>query len=309
MDPLSGVLELLKPRHSFFGGFDAAGAWSIRFPRYDAIRCYAIAAGSCWLAAEGVAEPVRLDAGDCVLLPDGRPNVMASDLGLEPVDFKAAFPTPTDGRVKYLNGGGEVRGVGGFIELAAGSAGLLLGELPPVVHVREDSDRSALRWAVDRLALEMHEPRPGGAAAIQHLAHLLLVHALRAHLADGPRGDVGWFSALADPALAAAIGAMHDDPAHPWTLPELAGRAGMSRSTFALRFREAVGSSPIDYLTRWRMLLAGDRLADTDDSIAAIARSLGYESESAFGAAFKRVMGCSPRRHGRGRAAAPSPAP
>lgn len=109
---------------------------------------------------------------------------------------------------------------------------------------------------------------------------------------------LGGLFALADKQMAAAINAMHDDPAHRWTLQSLAERAGMSRTTFTLKFKETVGASPMDYLTRWRMLLAGDRLANFSDPIAAIARSLGYESESAFSTAFKRVMGCSPRQYG-----------
>ena len=94
---------------------------------------------------------------------------------------------------------------------------------------------------------------------------------------------------------------MHDEPAHPWTLQELAERVGMSRSSFAAKFKETVGSTPIDYLIRWRMLLAGDRLKNSGDPISVISQSLGYESESAFSTAFKRVMGCSPRQYSRGR--------
>ena len=101
--------------------------------------------------------------------------------------------------------------------------------------------------------------------------------------------------------MSAAITAMHDEPARRWTLQELAERAGMSRSSFALKFKETVGASPMEYLTRWRMLLAGDRLMNSGDPISVIALSLGYESESAFSTAFKRVMGCSPRQYGRGR--------
>jgi AraC-like DNA-binding protein len=107
--------------------------------------------------------------------------------------------------------------------------------------------------------------------------------------------------ALADKQMSVAINAMHDDPSHRWTLQELAERAGMSRSTFALKFKETVGESPMEYLTRWRMLLAGDRLVTSGDPISLIALSFGYESESAFGTAFKRVMGCSPRQYSRGR--------
>jgi AraC-like DNA-binding protein len=101
--------------------------------------------------------------------------------------------------------------------------------------------------------------------------------------------------------MAAGIVMAHANPARYWTLQELAERAGMSRSSFAQRFKETVGASPMEYLTRWRMLLAGDRLRNCSDPISVIALSLGYESESAFSTAFKRVMGCSPRQYGRGR--------
>jgi AraC-like DNA-binding protein len=119
------------------------------------------------------------------------------------------------------------------------------------------------------------------------------------HLSQGLNGGVGWLFALADPQIRAAIASMHDDPARKWTLQDLAKRAGMSRSTFALKFKQTVGSSPMEYLTRWRMLLAADRLAHSNDSISMVAPSLGYESESAFSAAFKKIMGCSPRQYSR----------
>ena len=134
----------------------------------------------------------------------------------------------------------------------------------------------------------------------QHLAYLMLVQALRLHLAEGSSGGIGWLFALSEKQMSAAISSMHDDPAHGWTIQKLAERAGMSRSTFALKFKETVGASPMEYLTRWRMLLAGDRLANSSDPISAIARSLDYDSESAFSTAFRRVMGCSPREY-RGR--------
>ena len=99
--------------------------------------------------------------------------------------------------------------------------------------------------------------------------------------------------------MSAAIASIHDNPGYSWTLEGLAERAGMSRSTFAQRFKATVGTTPMEYLTRWRMMLAGDRLKGSGDSIFAIASSLGYGSESAFGKAFRRVMGCSPRQHSR----------
>ena len=99
--------------------------------------------------------------------------------------------------------------------------------------------------------------------------------------------------------MSLVISSMHGDPGCAWTLQSLAERVGMSRSVFALRFREVVGTTPMEYLTRWRMLLAAERLKTSSDGLSAIAASLGYDSESAFGKAFRRVMGCSPRQYTR----------
>ena len=301
MDPLSDVLSLLKPRSYSSGGFDAGGKWSIQFPRHAGIKCYAVVSGKCWLSVAGVPDAVRLKAGDCFLLPSGQPFRLASDMRLMPVDAAAVYSTARHGGIATCNGGGDFFLVGGHFAFEREHRGVLLGVLPPIVHIRKESDRAALRWCLERMMQELRERQPGGFLVIQHLAHMMLVQALRLHLAAGLRGGVGWLFALADKQMGAAIKAIHDDPAHRWTLEELAQRACMSRSTFALRFKETVGTSPMEYLTRWRMLLAGDRLVSGSDSISVLALSLGYESESAFSTAFKRVMGCSPRQYSRGR--------
>jgi AraC-like DNA-binding protein len=306
MDPLSDVLSLLKPRTYMCGGFDLGGAWCIQFGRHEGIKCYALVSGQCWLAVEGVADAVLLEQGDCFLLPSGRPFRLASDLSLTPVDAHAIFQLPLNGGIGTINGGGNCFSVGGLFTLTGKHANILLGMLPPIVHIRKESDRSALRWCLERMMQELREPKPGSFLVAQQLAYTMLVQALRLHLAEGLSGGVGWLFALADKHMSAAISAMHEDPAHPWTLQELGRLAGMSRSTFALRFKETVGASPMEYLTRWRMLRAGDRLANSSDPVSVISLSLGYESESAFSTAFKRVMGCSPRQYSRGRNSSPA---
>ena len=304
MDPLSDVLSLLKPRSHVSGGFDARGDWAIRFSRNVGIKCYSVVSGECWMTMDDVPGALHLNAGDSFVLPRGRPFGLASDLSVTPVDAGAIFPTPARGGVARFNGGGEFFLVGSRFEIAGHRADLLLEMLPPIVHIRNESDQAALRWSVERMMQELREPQPGNYLVAQHLAHMMLVQALRLHLADGAAAGGGWLIALADRQLSAALNAMHEDPARRWTLQELAGCAGMSRSTFALKFKATVGSSPMDYLTRWRMLLAGDRLENTGDPVSAVSLSLGYESESAFSTAFKRVMGCSPRQYGRTRSLA-----
>jgi AraC-like DNA-binding protein len=299
MDPLSDVLSLLKPRSYRSGGFDVGGDLAIKFPKHEGIKCYAVVSGQCWLSVEGSPDPVRLTTGDCFLLPRGLPFSLATDLTLTPVDFLTFLSTRPNGSITSHGGGGSCFLVGGHFVLSGNHADILLGVLPPIVHIRKESDKAAMRWSLERMMQELREPQPGGFLIAQQLATMMLVQALRLHMAEGPQAGVGWLFALADKQMNAAITSMHDDPAHRWSLQELAGRAGMSRSIFALKFKATVGKSPMEYLARWRMLLAGDKLKNSGDPISVIALSLGYESESAFSKAFKRVMGCSPRQYGR----------
>jgi AraC-like DNA-binding protein len=300
VDPLSDVLSLLKPRSYVAGGFDVGGQWSIQFARHEGVKCYAVVSGQCWLSLEGVGDAVQLKSGDCFLLPLGRPFRLSSDPSLTPVDARTFFPLTRGGAIVTFNGGGDCLVVGGHFVFSGAHADILLGALPPIAHIRKESDKAVLRWSLERMREELRERQPGGFLIAQHLAHMMLVQALRLHVAEGASG-VGWLFALADKQMSAAIGAMHEDPAHPWTVKALAALAGMSRSTFALKFKAKVGASPLDYLTRWRMVLAGDRLENSSDPVSLVAHSLGYESESAFSTAFRRVMGRSPRRYARSR--------
>ncbi len=299
MDPLSDVLSLLKPQSYVSGGFPLEGELAVRFPKHAGIKCYAIITGECWLTVEGVADPVHLHAGDCFLLPRGLPFVLSTDLALPPIDF---YTLRDAGRIvstltaetpaaRYI--------VGGHFLLTGNHAEILLNALPPIVHIRREADKAVMRWSLDRMKEELRDPQPGGTLIAQQLAYMMIVQALRLHLADPAATATGWLSALADPPMSAALTAIHQDPGHPWTLERLAARTGMSRSVFALRFKTSVGATPMEYLTRWRMFLAGDRLRHSGDSIATIASSLGYESESAFGKAFRRVMNSSPGQYGR----------
>ena len=299
MDPLSEVLALLKPQSLSSGGFVVPGDLAISFPRHQGIKCYAMLAGQCWLVVEGLAEAVLLEAGDCFVLPRGLPFLLATNLSLEAVDYTLAWehirrtneePEVAEG-VRYI--------AGGFFGFTGGHAEMLLHSLPPVVHIRRESDKAAMRWSLERLREELRYPQPGGSLIAQQLAYMMLIQALRLYLADATTAGRGWLSALADRHMSMAITSMHSDPAYPWTLHSLAKRVGLSRSVFALRFRETVGATPMQYLTRWRMLLAADRLRNSGDSLSAIAEALGYASESAFGKAFRRVMCYPPREYTR----------
>ena len=298
MDPLSEVLSLLKPQSYISGRFGLDGHLAIQFPQHQGIKCYAVLAGQCWLSVDTVPDPVRLNAGDCFLLPRGLPFSLSTDLSLPPIDFRILLDAHKSNAAPF-NAAAEHSIAGGHFLLTGTHADILLHALPPIVHIRKESDKAAMRWSLERMKEELRDPQPGGSLIAQQLAYMMLIQALRLHLADAAKGSVGWLFALADKQMSAAITSMHDNPGHPWTLQSLAERACMSRSVFALRFKATVGATPMEYLTRWRMLLAADRLQHSADSLSSIASTLGYESESAFGKAFRRIMGRSRRQYGR----------
>lgn len=137
VDPLSGVLALFEPRSYRVGGFEAGGEWSLRFGAYEqGIKCYALAAGSCWITVEGAGAPVLLEEGDCFLLPHGWPFEIASDPDLPPEDFQAYFIGSPEGAVIKLNNGVGVTMLGSHFEFAGPNASMLLELLPPLVHLR-----------------------------------------------------------------------------------------------------------------------------------------------------------------------------
>ena len=296
MDPLSDVLSLLKPVNYGSGGLTAGGEWLLASPEHIGIKCYAIVEGECRLAVQGSPAPYHLQQGDCIVLPHGRPFLLGSDLTLTPVDARTLVETRRYNGLISCGLGEEFFLVGGHF-LLDGDARILLGLLPPVVSLKGDREKEGMRWHIERLGEELRAPKPGGALIAQQIAYSMLVQVLRLYLGEVQNDGVGWLFALSDKQISSSLELMHGNPAHRWTVSELAKAAGMSRTTFSETFKAKVGIPPLEYLTRWRMRLAGERLLHSDQSVGEIAPALGYESESAFSAAFKRVMGSSPRAY------------
>lgn len=301
-DPLSDVLALVGVRSARCTRFEAGGAWALRFPAKPALKFAAVLRGECWIALPDC-EPQRLAAGDTFLLANAPDYVLANDLERPPQDGVALFD---EGRADAArHGGDETVLVGGAFAFEPGQARLLFGALPPFLLVPEhDPAAQALRGTLALLDREIGGDRMGAGLVTRRLAEILLVQAVRAYA--GPKGGPGWIGALADRRIGAAIRLMHGDVARSWSVAELAGAVGMSRSSFALRFSRLAGTPPLDYLLRWRMELARDALRRPDASVASLAERLGYSSESAFGHAFKRAFGRAPKRYWRHPADAPA---
>ncbi|MFF7749341.1 AraC family transcriptional regulator [Streptomyces sp. NPDC007971] len=296
-DPLSDALAVADARGVFSGGFTAGGRWAIRLRGRDKLKVNVLARGGCLLVAEGRAEPVALSEGDIVVSDGQRPYVLCSETGLEPIEPAQVAVDPRT-RMGAIGRGEEVVCVSGHIDLSRDSGDLLRRALPGLMHVRSSAaEAPVLRWLTSQLMREMAAGRAGSAFSSDHLAQLMFVQVLRACLGEAGGLPAGWLRALADERLAPALRLMHAAPAHPWQLEELARAAAMSRTTFAVRFKEAAGVPPLTYLHHWRMSLAARALRQDSTPVAALARSVGYTSESAFSNAFKRTVGVGPRRY------------
>jgi hypothetical protein len=191
MDPLSNVLALLKPRSYVSAGLDAGGAWAIDFPPPDGIKFNAVISGACWLSVDGVPEAVRLEESDCFLLTRRRAFRLASDPALQAIPSDAIYSIARDG-IATCNGGGDFFLIGSRFSFSGGNSDILLGILPPIVHVKRDSDHAAvLRWCLDRMTRELRDQQPGGFLMAEHFAHVMLMQVLRLHIASPNARGVG----------------------------------------------------------------------------------------------------------------------
>ncbi len=301
MDVLTDLLQRSRARGAAFSHSTMHGAWGLRFEAVPGLAVHVIVAGDMHLWAADPAEALPLLPGDVVLVRGSVVHHLAHtrEASCRPLEAHlAAGPQPGSSRrfvAGRLDDGPESIFFCGAYMFEGDLCEGLLEALPDLVRLRPAAG-TALRATMELLAREMLRDEPGQQALLDRLLDVALVHILRQHFTSQPEMAPPWFRALSDPPIAAALRALHSHSSRNWTVAELAVEAGLSRAGFARRFTAQLGSSPLAYLTQWRMALAREHLRDTDDGLAAIAQSLGYASEFSFAAAFKRQHGCAPGR-------------
>lgn len=300
MDLLGEALAVSGVRGAVAARIEAGtgwGWWWASAPPRAAL--HTVTAGTAWLALPG-RPALQLMPGDVVLLPDGAEHALGSDAET------AARAGPHRSDPWHTAGNGAVR-IGAAPVRArilcadyghdAVASTQVLDLLPPLVHIPARSDGGLLEDTVRLLGRELAEQRMATGVVLDRLVDILLVQVLRAHLASAPATQPSWLGVLSDDVAGAAAARLHEDPSLPWTTAALARAARVSRATLTRRFTAATGESPGAYLTRWRMDLAARRLRDTDDSLEAIARSVGYTSVYAFSRAFSRLRSQPPGQY------------
>ncbi len=308
VDVLTDLLQRSRARGAAFSFSTVRGAWGITYSATVGVAVHGIVDGETYLWSDDPARAHHVLAGDLVLVRGALEHHMAYAPGgdCRPMgEVRATGALGAATRKLCIDDRGDGPGsvfFCGAYQFDGDLAAPLLGGLPDVIQLRPTVG-SSLRATMDILGGELLQPAPGQQALLDRLLDVALVQVLRQHLASDVAVAPAWFGAMDDPAIGAALRAVHAEPQRPWTVAELAAEAALSRAAFARRFHDLLGVAPLAYLTDWRMALAREQLRDSDAGLAAIAHSLGYASEFSFAAAFKRHEGVAP---GRWRAAARS---
>lgn len=295
MDPLNDLLATMQVEDAAYTQVDARAPWGVSFAQRHLARLVHISSGSCWLAADPLDEPQRLTANDAFLVRAGVGFTLQDAVGRTVVDCDGLTFEASSHSARVGGEGELTRIVSARFAFDAVAAEPLFALLPPLFRLNlDDTSNELLRTTFDLIARENSANGLGGAFIMSRLSDVLFVQALRTCCADVGSGSVGWIAALRDPRLASAMQRLHTDVAHPWTVEELAREAGMSRSTFAVLFKERTGDTPLGYLTSWRMYRVKALLRDTPLSIQEIAVRVGYDTGTALSRAFSRREGVSP---------------
>ena len=326
MDVLSNVLGAVRLTGALFFDVDASSPWVVETPKMDTvgfmilpevenvIAFHVIMSGESWVEVhDGVTPALRVKAGDVLVFARGDAHTFSSVRGARAADpGPEMYRRPPDHRLPFTvhsGGGGPERArlICGYLGYNATPFNPLITALPTMIYARGPAAGSSwvaqlLRFAVD----ETGTRRAGGETVLAKLSELMFVEIVRRYIDGLPEDSPGWLSGLRDRHIGAALGLMHGRLAEPWTLDTLAREIGMSRSTFAQRFTQYVGDSPMHYLGRWRLQIAAGLLEHRGMNIAQAAAEVGYESEAAFNRAFKKEIGVPPGAWRRGKAASAS---
>lgn len=307
MDAFGDLLRGVRSHGAVFGYSLLSAPWSLDFVDGAPLTLAVVVQGGGWFARAG-GEQVWAEGGDTVVVRGPEPFAFLDDpdTPAEPVACGRHCSAPELGGARHRLGWAECGDPDAPTALVVGAYPVhgaigdrLLRALPPILRIPAEADQDA--DAVTRyLAAEVTADRPGQQIVLDRLLDWLLVCTLRAWFDTRRETAPAWYTAQHDPVVGPVLRLVHTELATPWTVAGLARRAGVSRATLAKRFTDLVGEPPLTYLTRWRMTVAADRLAERPDlTLAEVAREVGYADAFTFSSAFKRVQGVNPSDHRR----------
>jgi AraC-like DNA-binding protein len=297
-DLVTEILRSVTMKTLFFCRAEMRAPWGMLVSLPDKAVFHIVLRGQCWLGVSG-ASPVHVTCGDTILLSCADSHYMKDHpaSAIRPLEeLLMKYPMTPDRRFCLGSQGSLTTMLCGAFQLADPKLNLLGVLLPQVLHIRSKGDNTSaqLRTLSQCIEAELKVSQPGEQAIVTRMAEAFLLKAIRNHVLSSSNGEHGLPAILRDPSIGRVLSVIHKRPEHSWTVRTLAEEANLSRSGFAARFKRRVGAAPQRYLQRYRFSKAVELLRTTDAKIYEIARRVGYDSESSFSKAFKRLMGKAP---------------
>ncbi|MGV3617442.1 MAG: AraC family transcriptional regulator [Fimbriimonas sp.] len=306
MKSLDSLLHSLRLRSAIQNRIVLGEPWGVEFPPMAKAGVFHFVEEGVSLLTVGDHPAVRLEKGDLAVVLSGLGHIVQDRLATPPIHLfdlveGADVLCPSGLTLSFGGDGPQTSVISGDFVFDEVDTHPLWRMLPPFVVIKGQNGRAfeGLDTTLTMLSGESMDIRPGARAVLDRLCDVLFIQAIRGWVSTDP-GQVGWPAAVRDRAIDEALDLMQRMPAEPWTVERLADRVALSRSVFAERFRRLSGDAPMEYLARWRMHLASQRLREGMESVAEIATKVGYESEAAFAKAFKRRVGVAPGAYRRG---------
>jgi len=306
VDPITDIFTAMRVESLVYGRIELTAPWGLHFEKGDYACFGTLARGNAWLTVEGREQPIPLTGGDCFcVFAQAHGHTLGDHPETPPSDMQAVARTKSGNAIRFGGGGVPTTIIGGKFTFDRASSKPLTDLLPSFLLVGNDRAQALpLHQTLQLFAAEAAQSSVGADVVLKRLADIFLLQIIREHICSNTCQQAGWLRALSDPRIGTVLQSIHENIEKPWTVAELASAAGMSRSAFALRFKQLVGETPLEYLTRWRMYKAALLLRDGDKKLSEVANAVGYDSDGAFNKTFKRIVGATPgeyRRAGNGR--------
>ncbi len=307
VDPLTDIFTAMRVESVVYGRIELTAPWGLRFEKGEYACFGMIARGNGWLTIEGHGKPISIAGGDCFcLFAQGHVHTLGDHPRTPASNMQDVVRTKCGNVIPFGGGGAPTTVIGGKFTFDKINSKPLTDLLPPFILVGNNRAKTLpLHQTLQLLAAEASQSSVGSYLVLKRLADIFLLQIIREHISSSACRETGWLRALSDRQIGAALQSMHEKIEQPWTVAELASAGGMSRSAFALRFKQLMGETPLEYLTQWRMYKAALLLRDGDKKLAEVANAIGYDSDGSFNKTFKRIVGVTPgeyRRASNGRA-------